>query len=116
MNYYSSINKLKCNYCGRTVKYTGTRSSCGSKNLIHSGKGIERVEEELKKYFNVPILKVDGDNSKDKEFFTNMYRDFLDNKYNILIGTQIIAKGLHFPNVTLVGVINSDLTLNFPGF
>lgn len=116
MNYYSSMNKLKCNYCGRTVKYTGTCSSCGSKNLIHSGKGIERVEEELKKYFNVPILKVDGDNSKDKEFFTNMYRDFLDNKYSILIGTQIIAKGFHFPNVTLVGVINSDLTLNFPDF
>lgn len=116
MSYYSSTRKYKCNYCGRVKKYDGKCSECGSKNLIHSGKGIERVEEELKKYFDVPMIKADSDSSKDKEFFKNLYDDFLAKKYKILIGTQIIAKGLHFPNVTLVGVINSDTILNFPDF
>lgn len=116
MTYFSSKKKLKCNYCGKIKNYNGKCSNCGSKNIIHSGKGIERVEEELKKYFDVPIIKADGDYSKDKEFFTNLYKDFLERKYSILIGTQIIAKGLHFPNVTLVGVIDADTILNFPDF
>lgn len=116
MSYFKNIKKFKCNYCGRTKKYTGKCSNCGSENLVHSGKGIERVEEELKKYFDVAIAKVDGDYSKDKSFFSKLYEDFLNKKYSILIGTQIIAKGLHFPDVTLVGVINSDTILNFPDF
>ncbi|WP_022819700.1 replication restart helicase PriA [Fusobacterium russii] len=116
MTYFSSKKRLKCNYCGKTKIYTGKCPKCGSKNLIHSGKGIERVEEELKKYFDVPIIKADADYSKDKEFFAKLYRDFLEKKYSILIGTQIVAKGLHFPNVTLVGVIDADTILNFPDF
>lgn len=116
MTYFSGKKKLKCNYCGKTKIYTGKCSKCGSENLIHSGKGIERVEEELKKYFDVPIIKADGDYSKDKDFFSKLYKDFLEKKYSILIGTQIVAKGLHFPNVTLVGVIDSDTILNFPDF
>ena len=116
MSYYKSLNKYKCNYCGRQIHYTGKCSKCGSTNLIHSGKGIERVEEELKKYFDVPMVKVDSDLSKNKDNFSKIYKDFLNKKYSILIGTQIIAKGLHFPDVTLVGVINSDIILNFPDF
>ncbi|MDO4689768.1 MAG: primosomal protein N' [Fusobacterium sp.] len=116
MSYYNGIKKLKCNYCGKVKNYSGKCSKCGSKNLVHSGKGIERVEEELKKYFDVPIIKADGDYSKDRNFFENLYNDFLDKRYSILIGTQIVAKGLHFPNVTLVGVINADIILNFPDF
>ena len=116
MSYYKSLNKYKCNYCGRQIHYTGKCSKCGSTNLIHSGKGIERVEEELRKYFDVPMVKVDSDLSKNKDNFSKIYKDFLNKKYSILIGTQIIAKGLHFPDVTLVGVINSDIILNFPDF
>ena len=116
MSYYKSTNKYKCNYCGKQIYYTGKCTKCGSTNLIHSGKGIERIEEELKKYFNVPIIKVDSELSRNKDYFSRIYKDFSDKKYNILIGTQIIAKGLHFPNVTLVGVINSDIILNFPDF
>ncbi|MGL6154322.1 MAG: replication restart helicase PriA [Cetobacterium sp.] len=116
MNYYSSGKILKCNYCGITKKFTGHCSSCGSTNLIHSGKGVERVEEELKKYFPVEIIRVDGDVSKEKNFYENMYKDFSSGKYKIMIGTQMIAKGLHFPNVTLVGVINGDTVLSIPDF
>ena len=116
MSYYKSTNKYKCNYCGKQIYYTGKCTKCGSTNLIHSGKGIERIEEELKKYFDVPIIKVDSELSRNKDYFSRIYKDFSDKKYNILIGTQIIAKGLHFPNVTLVGVINSDIILNFPDF
>lgn len=116
MSYYKSTNKYKCNYCGKQIHYTGKCSKCGSTNLIHSGKGIERIVEELKKYFDVPMVKVDSELSKNKNYFSKVYKDFSDKKYSILIGTQIIAKGLHFPNVTLVGVINSDIILNFPDF
>ena len=116
MSYYKSTNKYKCNYCGKQIYYTGKCTKCGSTNLIHSGKGIERIEEELKKYFDVPMIKVDSELSRNKDYFSRIYKDFSDKKYSILIGTQIIAKGLHFPNVTLVGVINSDIILNFPDF
>ncbi|ETZ26382.1 primosomal protein N' [Fusobacterium nucleatum 13_3C] len=116
MSYYKSTNKYKCNYCGKQIYYTGKCTKCGSTNLIHSGKGIERIEEELKKYFDVPMIKVDSELSRNKDYFSKIYKDFSDKKYSILIGTQIIAKGLHFPNVTLVGVINSDIILNFPDF
>ncbi|MBQ3437894.1 MAG: primosomal protein N', partial [Fusobacterium sp.] len=90
MSYFNSTKKLKCNYCGKIKNYTGKCSQCGSKNLVHSGKGIERIEEELKKYFDVPIIKADADYSKDRNFFLNLYNDFLAKKYNILIGTQIV--------------------------
>ena len=116
MSYYKSVNRYKCNYCGKQIHYTGKCTKCGSTNLIHSGKGIERIEEELKKYFDVPMIKVDSELSRNKDYFSKIYKDFSNKKYSILIGTQIIAKGLHFPNVTLVGVINSDIILNFPDF
>ena len=115
-SYYVSQGILKCNYCGQTRKYTGHCSKCGSTNLLHSGKGVERVEEEIKKYFDVRIIRVDSESSKNKDFYEKMYFDFLDKKYDIMIGTQMISKGLHFPNVTLVGVINADTILNFPDF
>lgn len=115
-SYYASQGLLKCNYCGKIKRYTGHCSKCGSKNLIHSGKGVERVEEEIKKYFDVGVIRVDSEISKDRDFFEKMYYDFLNKKYDIMVGTQLISKGLHFPNVTLVGVVNADTILNFPDF
>lgn len=115
-SYYASQGILKCNYCGKIKRYTGHCSKCGSKNIIHSGKGVERVEEEIKKYFDVGVIRVDSEISKDRDFFEKMYYDFLNKKYDIMVGTQLISKGLHFPNVTLVGVVNADTILNFPDF
>lgn len=116
LSYYNSTNKLKCNYCGREKSFNGVCSNCGSKNLTFGGKGTEQVEEKLKEYFSVPIIRVDSESAKEKNFYKKTYFDFLDKKYDIMIGTQMIAKGLHFPNVTLVGVINSDIILSFPDF
>lgn len=116
LSYYSTTKKLKCNYCGREKTFNGICSNCGSKNLTLGGKGTEQVEEKLKEYFSVPMIRVDSESAKEKNFYKKTYFDFLDKKYDIMIGTQMIAKGLHFPNVTLVGVINSDVILSFPDF
>ena len=116
LNYYSSTKKMKCNYCGTTKKFTGRCSNCGSTKLAFSGKGVEKVEEELRKKFPVNIIRVDGDVAREKNFYENMYRDFLAGKYDIMIGTQMISRGLHFPNVTVVGVINADTIMSIPDF
>ncbi len=116
LSYYTSTKKLKCNYCGRESFFKEECTNCHSKNIQFSGKGTEQVEEKLKEYFNVPIIRVDSESSREKNFYENAYFDFLNKKYDIMIGTQMIAKGLHFPDVTLVGVINSDIILSFPDF
>lgn len=116
MNYYMSQGIYKCNYCGETKRYTGVCSSCKSRNLSHMGKGTERLEEEIKKHFDVGIIRVDSESSRERDFYDNMYRDFMEKRYHIMLGTQIISKGFHFPNVTLVGVINADSIMNFPDF
>lgn len=116
LNYYASNNSLKCNYCGIQKRFTGHCSKCGSDKLSFSGRGVERVEEELRKKFPVNIIRVDAEAAKEKNFYENMYHDFLNGKYDIMIGTQMISKGLHFPNVTVVGVINSDTVMSLPDF
>lgn len=117
LNYYAGIDRLKCNYCGITKKFNKhICSNCGSENLSFGGLGIERIEEELKKIFPVNIIRVDGDTAKEREFYERMYFDFLNKKYDIMIGTQMISRGLHFPEVTLVGVINADTLMNIPDF
>ncbi len=116
LNYYASNNSLKCNYCGISKRFTGRCSKCGSDKLSFSGRGVERVEEELRKKFPVNIIRVDGEAAKEKDFYSRMYNDFLDGKYDIMIGTQMISRGLHFPNVTLVGVINSDTVMTIPDY
>lgn len=116
MSYYASQGVLKCNYCGISKKFSGRCSKCGSSDIEYGGKGIERVESELKKIFDVEILRVDGEAAKEKNFYERMYKEFLEGKYQIMLGTQMISRGLHFPNVTLVGVINSDLVMNIPDF
>lgn len=116
LSYYESTKKLKCNYCGRERNFYGKCSKCGSKNLHYGGKGTEQIEEKLKEIFDVSIIRVDSETARQKDFYEKTYFDFLNKKYDIMIGTQMIAKGLHFPNVTLVGVINADLILSFPDF
>lgn len=115
-SFYQKENILRCNYCGISKKYTGKCSKCESINIIHSGIGVEKVQEALQNIFPTDIIRVDADISKEKNFHENMYKDFLDGKYSIMVGTQMITKGFHFPNVTLVGVINADMGMNFPDF
>ncbi|MGL4945536.1 MAG: replication restart helicase PriA, partial [Fusobacteriaceae bacterium] len=107
-SYYQRDNRLKCNYCGISHRFTGKCSKCFSENILHSGKGVEKIAEELEKIFQLKVLRVDSEASKDRDFHRRMYEDFLSEKYKIMVGTQMITKGFHFPNVTLVGVISAD--------
>lgn len=116
MSYYHSRKTLKCNYCGTEKRFNGKCSKCGSSELDFGGKGVEQVEHKLREYFDVPIVRMDADNAREKNFYKETYYKFLNKEYDIMIGTQLIAKGLHFPNVTLVGVINADMILSFPDF
>lgn len=116
LSYYKKDGLYKCNYCEYTKKYSDICSDCGEKSLKFSGKGTERVESELNEYFDLPILRVDSETTKTRDSHNRIYSDFLNKKYKIMVGTQMISKGFHFPEVTLVGIINSDSILNFPDF
>ena len=116
LSYYKKDGQYKCNYCDYTKPFSNTCSNCGEKSLKFSGKGTERVEIELKELFDLPILRVDSETTKIRDSHNRIYNDFLNKKYKIMIGTQMISKGFHFPDVTLVGIINSDSILNFPDF
>ncbi len=117
MNYYRSDGIYKCNYCGYSKRDSSTCSSCGSANLSYSGKGTEKIEEEIKKHFpDARVIRVDSESVKTRNGYDKIYHDFLGKKYDIMLGTQVISKGLHFPDLTLVGVISADTILGFPDF
>jgi len=116
LNYYKSENAYRCNYCGYTKRYSKICSSCNSENLKFSGKGTESLETELKESLDLKVLRVDADTTKDREAYNRIYKSFLNKEYDLMLGTQIISKGLHFPDVTLVGIITADTILNFPDF
>ena len=117
LSYYKYENKLKCSYCGYEKYFNGKCESCGSEKMMQIGTGTEKIEEEIKSYFpESRTVRVDSETVKTKKDYEDIYNDFKNHKYDIMLGTQIIAKGFHFPDVTLVGIINSDIILNFPDF
>ena len=117
LSYYKYENKLKCNYCGYEKYFNGKCDACGSEKVMQIGTGTEKIEEEIKSYFpESRTVRVDSETVKTKKDYEDIYNDFKNHKYDIMLGTQIIAKGFHFPDVTLVGIINSDIILNFPDF
>ncbi|MBK7254520.1 MAG: primosomal protein N' [Ignavibacteria bacterium] len=117
LTYHKSFELMKCHYCGFSRKYTKICSSCGSAFLIPKGAGTERVEEELVKIFPKAVIKrMDSDTLTSRKLFHQILKDFYDRKIDILAGTQIISKGLDFPDVTLVGVVNADIGLLNPDF
>lgn len=108
--YHRDINKLVCHYCGYEMNYPSRCPECGDIHLRSIGVGTQRVEEQIKKTFNAKVIRMDLDAVK------NGYSPILDafekQEYDILLGTQMISKGLDFQNVTLVGVLNADIGLN----
>lgn len=116
LTYHKTSNTLRCHYCGYGTKVQDTCPSCYGKSLTMYGLGTEKLEEELVKKFNARVVRMDLDTTTSKKAHSKIIKDFLDQKYDILVGTQMIAKGLDFPNVTLVGVINADASLNIPDF
>lgn len=116
LTYHKTSNTLRCHYCGYGTKVQDRCPSCYGRSLTMYGLGTEKLEEELVKKFNARVVRMDLDTTTSKKAHSKIIKDFLDQKYDILVGTQMIAKGLDFPNVTLVGVINADASLNIPDF
>ncbi len=115
--YHKSKDNLRCHYCGRAINKPDTCPNCHNDHLSLTGSGTEKIEEELESLFpELKIVRMDLDTTSRKGSHERIIKDFADHKYDILLGTQMIAKGLDFPNVTLVGVINADTSLFIPSY
>ena len=117
LTYHNENGFLVCHYCGMKKKATNVCPKCKSKYVKFFGVGTEKIEQEINKYFpQSKTLRMDFDTTRKKNSYEQIYTAFKEHKADILIGTQMIAKGLDFKNVTLVGVIAADLSLNLPDF
>lgn len=112
LTYHSYNNRLVCHYCGFTKVLDNTCPECNSNSVRYSGYGTQRIENELNNLFHsARILRMDADTTSTKFSHQKLFDAFANGEYDILVGTQMVAKGLDFPNVTLVGVINADNSL-----
>uniref|UniRef100_UPI003FF01AA2 replication restart helicase PriA n=1 Tax=Candidatus Ventrenecus sp. TaxID=3085654 RepID=UPI003FF01AA2 len=117
LTYHKKINQLRCHYCGYTKYYSSLCPNCHEEGLNDYGMGTEKLEEYLEKKFPMAkIIRMDRDTTAKKGTHEQIIEDFQNQKYDILLGTQMISKGLDFPNMTLVGILNADTTLNIPDY
>ena len=117
LTYHKQSNRLNCHYCGRTYPVFSKCPECGNPDLKPMGFGTEKVEEEVKAGFpDISVARIDTDTTKNKKSFETILSDFTSGKTQILIGTQMISKGIDFENVRLVGILNADSLMNFPDF
>lgn len=115
--YHINQNILKCHYCGFTKKIPPSCNHCGSHHLKYFGTGTERVEDELSFYFpNTNITRIDSDSVSKKGFLGEILNKFRNGEIDILVGTQIVSKGLDFSRVSLVGVVSAETSLWMPDF
>lgn len=114
---YHKNGFLVCHYCGKTKREPTKCPKCESKYVKFFGAGTQRVEDEIKKYFkNARVIRMDVDTTRSKDSHEKLYNAFKNGEADILIGTQMIAKGLDFPNVTLVGILAADMSINIPDY
>ncbi|HMN23491.1 MAG: primosomal protein N' [Ignavibacteriaceae bacterium] len=117
MTFHINQNKVQCHYCGLIKPVPGACTHCGSINIKYFGTGTERVEDELQFYFpSTRIERIDSDSIKKKSYLSNLLLEFSKGDIDILVGTQMVSKGLDFARVTLVGVISAETTLWLPDF
>ena len=117
LTYHKVSNTMKCHYCNYTTHRLLECPECHSNNINSIGMGTQKLEELLKKEFSLAkVVRMDVDTTSRKGMHEKIINDFKNKKYNILVGTQMISKGLDFPDVTVVGVINGDSSLNVPDF
>ena len=117
LTYHSADNKLKCHYCGKRYKMLDCCPKCGSREIRYGKIGTQRVVEELKKIFpDINILRMDNETTATKTAYLDILGAFASGEAQILVGTQMIAKGHDFPNVTLVGILDADMSLYFSDY
>ena len=117
LTYHKTSNMLRCHYCGYARSKVDECPKCHSHHMKDFGLGTQKLEEELHHYFKeARIVRMDMDTTSKKGAHQKIINDFGEEKYDILVGTQMIAKGLDFPKVSLVGVMNADASLNIPDF
>jgi len=117
LTFHRHMARLSCHLCGHTAAVPKKCPECGKDALIYAGFGTEKVESTVSHLFpKANVRRMDADSMTRKEAYRETLRNFRAGKIDILVGTQMIAKGLHFPNVTLVGIINADLALHLPDF
>src|SRR6266446_3751114 len=117
LTFHRHMARLSCHLCGHTAAVPKKCPACGRDALIYAGFGTEKVESTVSHLFpTANVRRMDADSMTRKEAYRETLRNFRTGKIDILVGTQMIAKGLHFPNVTLVGIINADLALHLPDF
>ena len=117
LTYHKSSNNMRCHYCGYTLFKEELCANCHEDGLKEFGLGTDKLEQELNKIFNnARIVRMDTDTTSKKGMHEKIISEFKDYKYDILVGTQMISKGLNFPKVSLVGVLNADSSLNIPDF
>lgn len=115
--YHVSTNVLKCHYCGYSINFNHCCLNCGSGNYKMIGSGTEKIEDELSILFpDARIERIDSESISNKDKLPKILNDFKNKKIDILVGTQLLSKGLDFPHLTLVGVINADLLLSIPDY
>jgi primosomal protein N' (replication factor Y) (superfamily II helicase) len=117
LTFHRHSSRLNCHLCGHSAAVPKRCPACGKDALIYSGFGTEKVEATVSHLFpKATVRRMDADSMTRKQAYRETLRNFRAGKIDILVGTQMIAKGLHFPNVTLVGIINADLALHLPDF
>lgn len=117
LTYHKESNKLICHYCSSVRTIPVKCENCGSISMVTIGYGTEKLEDEIKIIFpDARVTRMDQDTTRGKDSFKRIIESFENNRINILIGTQMISKGLDFENVTVVGILNADSMLNYPDF
>jgi primosomal protein N' (replication factor Y) len=117
LTYHRQDRNLSCHYCGYGEPPPDVCPNCGAETIAFSGFGTEKIEGVLNEQFpGAVIVRMDADTVRKRTSMAQILNAFAKRQIDILIGTQIVSKGLHFPNVTLVGVLNADIPLNFPDF
>ncbi|CAK4814509.1 unnamed protein product [Aphanomyces euteiches] len=117
LTYHQNSKRLRCHYCGYTEPQPQECPSCQSEHIRYFGTGTQKVEDELAKLFpGIRVIRMDVDTTTEKGSHEKWLNLFRDRKADVLLGTQMVAKGLDFPDVTLVGVIAADTVLNLPDF
>ncbi|WP_334168396.1 primosomal protein N', partial [Phocaeicola paurosaccharolyticus] len=117
LTYHKNRSMLTCHYCGYTYQMPTVCPACGNVDLKNRGYGTERIEDDVEKLFpEAKVARMDLDTTRTRNSYENIISDFENGNIDILIGTQMISKGLDFDNVSIVGILNADTLLNYPDF